>query len=213
MDVETDGPFHNLLSFGLVAFDSTGKELDTFSAVLKPVVTGAPATIEWLKKQQIGDDTNVLNAYINATKNGEEPADVMERATCWCMDLILKHECTTGYLVCFPSAFDGHFWTTYCHRYNVKGYENFMKRFPNARKDPDALNYRDPFGFNHIDGQTFAMGKKGSDTRLNLKQLRSLHFTSDEIKEFEKHAHDATHDARNQGQLFFRIVAGSESKL
>jgi hypothetical protein len=207
IDVETDGPYHNMLSFGIVAYDHTGKELDTFSAVISPVVEGVPGTIDWLKKQVISKpDGTSTNAYTNATDNGEDPHVVMQRATCWCMDTIAKNGCTTGYLVCFPSAFDGFWWTTYCNRYNVNGHDNFLKRFPKARADPAKTTYRDPFGFNHYDGQTFAVAKLGLKDRMTLKKLRSMFFTTEEIDEFDKCAHDALVDARNQGQLFFRIA-------
>lgn len=199
-----------MLSFGIVAYDHTGKELDTFSASLKPDpnVPGVPSTIEWLQKQVITlENGTVTDAYANATMHGGDPHTVMERATCWCMDLLLNHQCTTGYLVCFPSAFDGHFWTNYCNRYNVNGYDNFIARFPTSRTDPLKILYRDPFGFNHIDGQTFAMGKLGLTSRPVLKKLRPMFFTAEEMTEFSKSAHDALTDARNQGQLFFRLAA------
>ena len=129
-----------------------------------------------------------------------------KRVTTWCMKTLTDNNCDAGSLVCFPSAFDGRFWTNYCERYNITGYTKFLEFFPKARTDPDEGVYRDPFGFNHIDGQTFAMAQLKLGRRLPLKKLRPMFFTKDELCEFNKVAHDAVSDARNQGQLFFRLA-------
>lgn len=208
LDVETNGPHHDLLEGGIVAFDHKGHEIGHYRFAITPSTPGAPATNEWLKNQLITmPDGTSISVLENATKNGKPATVAMEEVTNWCMDMVKKNG-STGNLICFPSAFDGHYWTNYCMKYNTNGYQNFLDRFPKARKDPDGLNYRDPFGFNHIDGQSYAMGKLGLTSRQSLKQLRQLFFTTDENAAFDKTAHDALNDARHQGQLFFRIATG-----
>jgi len=199
-DCETDGPDHNMLEGGLVAFDHTGKEVGVYRFAMTPQGPSDPNTLKWLTSTMIGN----ISVYENALQGAIDPYIAMRDATCWCMDTLLQHNATTGYLLCFPSAFDGRYWTNYCERYNLDGYDNFLARFPKARTDPTKRLYRDPFGFNHIDGQSFAMGLLTE--RANLKTLRSYYFSPEESSSFEKIAHDAVQDARNQGQLFFRIA-------
>lgn len=206
IDVETNGPNHDLLCGGIVAFDNTGKEVDSYEFSIIPQTKGKPATIKWLKSQMVELEGETISAYENAIKNAEAPKVAMEKATNWCMQTLVDNKCNTGYLVCFPSAFDGRFWTNYCERYNLNGYANFKSFFPKARADADEENYRDPFGFNHIDGQTFAMAQLKLPSRLPLKKLRLKCFDAKELESFNKVAHDAVSDARNQGELFFRLA-------
>ncbi len=207
LDVETNGPDHDLLCGGIVAFDHQGKELGAHRFSITPQTQGKPATMKWLQSQTLEDPNfGPVSVYDNALRDAKPAQEAMQEATNWCMNTLNNHGATTGYLVCFPSAFDGRFWTNYCERYNVNGYQSFLAYFPKARVDPDQGNYRDPFGFNHIDGQTFAMAQLKLPERLPLKALRSLCFTDKEMREFDMVAHDAVHDARMQGQLFFRLA-------
>lgn len=206
LDVETNGPNHDLLSGGIVAFDNEGNEIGFHRFSIVPQGEGKPETVKWLKSQFITDGDKKTSAYNNSLVGAVEASQAMQEATDWCMKTLVENGGRVGLLVCFPSAFDGRFWTNYCERYNKNGYESFLRYFPKARVDPDRDNYRDPFGFNHLDGQTFAMAQLKLEERWTLKQLRAACFTPSEIECFEKVAHDAVHDARNQGVLFFRLA-------
>jgi len=208
IDFESNGV--SPISVGLVAFDHTGKEIGQFGSNIIPKSKGLPDTIQWLKSTTIVRDGKTISIEENCKVDAKPVEEAIRSATQWCMNTIIETGGHTGYLICFPSAFDGHMWTSTCEEFNIHGYHDFMERFPKARKDPDEMNYRDPFGFNHIDGQTFAMGKLGLPARLSLRKLKPMFFTKEELDERHKIQHDAIADARIQGELFFRIAQNKQ---
>lgn len=203
IDFESNG--NAPISVGIVAFDHEGNEIDHFSANIKPHTPGRPSTLKWLEDTIIKRNGDTLTLAQNCAIGAKHISIAVREATIWCMDTIKNSNANTGYLVCFPSAFDGHLWISMCETYNIHGYQDFMDRFPSARADPEGLNYRDPFGFNHIDGQTYAMGKLGLSSRESLRKLKPKFFTQKELQDFSIMQHDAVADARIQGELFFRI--------
>ena len=203
IDFESNGI--DPISIGLVAFDHSGKEISHFGVNIIPTSPGLSDTIRWLQETKIIRDGKTISIAENCAIDARPIEEAIRSATQWCMNTILENNATNGYLLCFPSAFDGHIWTKTCQRYNIHGYQDYLDRFPKARPDPDQMNYRDPFGFNHIDGSTYAMGKLGLDSRPSLRILKKMFFTEEELEVRHRVQHDAIADARIQGELFFRM--------
>src|SRR5262245_48722134 len=96
--VETDGPIpgpNSMLSFGSAAYHPNGHVVRTFSANLLtlPGASGDPRTMEWWKGQP--------DAWENARRDPQDPAEVMPRYVAWIKQLPGK-----PVFVAYPAGFD-----------------------------------------------------------------------------------------------------------
>lgn len=98
VDIEADGPIpstFSMLSFGAVAFNDSGKELDSFYAVLQrlPGARQDDATMKWW--------SNFPEAYALATENPLPPDQVMRSYRKWLEELPGRKT-----FVAYPAGFD-----------------------------------------------------------------------------------------------------------
>lgn len=145
-DIETDGPIpgpNSMLSFGSAAYTAAGKLVDTFSANLEtlPGATGDPRTMEWWQSQP--------DAWENARRDPQNPADVMPRYVAW-----IKKQPGKPVFVAYPAGFDFLFVYWYLIRFTGDS----------------------PFSFSALDMKTFAMALLKCDYREATKRNMPRHW-------------------------------------
>jgi DNA polymerase III alpha subunit (gram-positive type) len=136
MDVETDGPIpgeYSMLNMGAAAFmEGSFEPVSTFNVNLKPLVGAKqhPGTMDWWKSPA------QIAAYVEITKNQQDPATAMDQFVTWLAKLNGK-----PVFVGYPAGFD----FTFVYWYLVK-FTGFS-----------------PFSFSGVDIKTYAMAmlKKG----------------------------------------------------
>ncbi|MGF1592848.1 MAG: DNA polymerase III subunit epsilon [Kiloniellaceae bacterium] len=142
-DIEVNGPTpgeHSMLAFASVALDRSGKEFDTFEAVLAPLPEAGEdrVTIEWFK--------GFPEAWAAATTNPEPPAVVMRRYVAWVRSLPGQ-----PIFAAHPLAFDGA-WIDY-----------YLRRFPGIRLLKGPWEGERLFYTAGLCIQAFAAGRTGWD--------------------------------------------------
>lgn len=125
IDIETDGPIpgtYSMLSLGAVAFDETGKEIESFWGNMWALdgATQDPDTMKWWATQP--------EAWKAATDDPHNPKHVMEEFVWWAESLPGK-----PIAVAYPAGFD---WT-FVYWYLM----NFARRSPFGFQCLDLKSY------------------------------------------------------------------------
>lgn len=183
-DIEATGPIpgpYSMISLGCVALLADGTEVGTFEANIKqlPLATVDPATkVFWDKNPE---------AWEIATKDPRDPAEVMTEFVEWASALPGK-----PVFVAYPAGFDWTFVYFYIMMFakpkSVLGSEDGM-----------AVN---PFSFSALDMKSFAMAMLKTPFRATTKRTFPAHWIDVECK----HPHVALEDAREQGQIFIKML-------
>lgn len=187
IDIEADGPVpgeYSMLSFGAVAFDKDGEELDYFYKKLEklPGAKEHPETMKWWK------DFPEMWEEVNRDK--ESPEKAMNEFNDWLKQLAEKSGKKLTF-VGMPIAFDFMF---------IKWYFAKFVEEHKIKNDFDFL-----IGINGIDVRTFAMALLGKNNYSCWKM-------SEEIEKFgtiipkKENAHHALADARWQGKVFMQLM-------
>jgi hypothetical protein len=108
IDVETDGPIpgaYSMLSFGVAAFNSAGRVVDTFEANLGllPDAKQNPDTMAWWYK-----DKKQTALYVKTRENIKSPTQAMKEYVLWQEGIMKKHNarlCYMGYPIVFDQMF------------------------------------------------------------------------------------------------------------
>lgn len=139
-DIESDGPIpgdNSMLSLGAAALTKEGDLVSTFSGNLKPLLGATPNkdTMDWWSKNE--------SAYLEATKNAENPEVVIKKYVDWVNSLD-----GTPVFVGYPATFDFLFVYWYVVHF---GYES-------------------PFSFSALDIKTYAMAIMKTEYRKSTKK-------------------------------------------
>src|SRR4051812_47190439 len=145
-DIETDGPIpgpNSMLSFASAAYKPGGTLVSTFSANLQtlPGASGDPGTMAWWQTKP--------DAWANARRDPQEPAEVMPRYVEWIKQLPGK-----PVFVAYPAGFDFLFVYWYLIRFAGES----------------------PFSFSALDMKTFAMALLRTDYRQSVKRNMPRHW-------------------------------------
>ena len=132
-----------MLSFGSAAYRADGQLIDTFSANLEtlPGASGDPRTMEWWRGQP--------DAWENARRDPQDPADVMPRYVAWIKQLPGK-----PVFVAYPAGFD-FMWVVY-----------YLMRFTGEN----------PFSHSALDIKSYAMAMMKSDFWQTYKKTMPRHW-------------------------------------
>jgi hypothetical protein len=193
-DVEADGPIpgpFSMLSFGVVAFDESGKEIDAFSRNLEllPGAIQHPKTMEWWAKHKA--------AYDRTRVECELPEYAMRG-----FDLWMHHLPGKKTFVGYPASYDFLFLYWYLMKFlGTQGWRDDAEGLM-THKELTALDYDCPFGFQALDIKTLAMIPLGLDFRAVGKRKMPREWFEGQ----PQHTHDPLDDARGQGMLFFKVL-------
>ncbi len=145
-DVETDGPIpgpHSMLSFASAAYQADKTLVTTFTANLKtlPGARGHPETMAWWQREP--------EAWAEATRDPQEPAEAMPRYLVWLKALPGK-----PVFVAYPAGFDFMFVYWYLIRFAGES----------------------PFSFSALDVKTYAMALLKTEYRDSTKKNMPRHW-------------------------------------
>lgn len=190
VDVEADGPIpgpFSMLSFGVVAFDESGKEIGAFARNLDRLSYALqhPTTMAWWAKNQ--------EAYDRTRVGCINPLDAMEQFDEWSAKLPGKKT-----FVGYPASYDFMFLYWYLQAFLGVMLKNDVRV---------AIDYECPFGFQALDIKTLAMVPLGLDFRaVGKRQMPREWFEGQ-----PPHTHDPLDDARGQGLLFFKVLEAARA--
>lgn len=193
-DVEADGPIpgpFSMLSFGVVAFDESGKEIGAFARNLEllPGALQHPATMAWWAKNQA--------AYDRTREGTVPPLSAMIG-----LDLWMRHLPGKKTFVGYPASYDFLFLYWYLIAFEVLR-ETALTPSPSIQ----AAGYESPFGFQALDIKTLAMIPLGCDFRAVGKRKMPREWFEGQ----PQHTHDPLDDARGQGMLFFKVLEAARA--